>query len=84
MSQETHKTECLSGSGPNKMHWPLVHASRHRLAQPEAGYSCGRPLVQSPDTGFQPAPITAASESRPSKRAALQVLPKMVWRLDHA
>lgn len=73
MPHEMRKTEYLSGIGANKMHWPLVHASRHRLAQSETAYLCGRPLVQSPGTGFQPAPITAASESRPSKRAALQV-----------
>ena len=72
---EMRETERLPGSGANKTHWPLVQASRHQPAEPEAAYSCGRPLVQSPDAGFRPAPITAAADSRPVKSAALLVLP---------
>ena len=75
MPHEMRTTGGVSGSGANTTHWPLVQASRHQPAQPEAAYSCGRPLVQSPDAGFRPAPITAAADSRPVKSAALLVLP---------
>ncbi len=72
---EMRETERLPGSGAKKTHWPLVQASRHRPARSVAAYSCGRPFVQSPDTGFQPAPIPAAVDSRPVKGAALLVFP---------
>ena len=75
MPRETRTTGGVSGSGAKKTHWPLVQASRHRPARSAAAYSCGRPLVQSPDTGFQPAPIPAAVDSRPLKGAALLVFP---------
>ena len=71
---EMRETERLPGSGAKKTHWPLVQASRHRPARSVAAYSCGRPLVQSPDTGFQPARIPAAIDSRRGQGAALWFL----------
>jgi hypothetical protein len=84
MPWEVGKAEHMRGSGARKKPWLRVQARRCRPEPSGAAHSSARPLVQWPDTGFQPAPITAASESRPSKRAALQVLPKMGWSLDHA
>lgn len=60
MPREIRKAESVPGSGTHKTPW-----------LPEAAHSSARPLVQWPDTGFQPALIPAAAESRFAKAARL-------------
>lgn len=59
MPSERRKTEGPPGSCADQTPW-----------LPEAAHSSGRPLVQSPDTGFQPALISAAAEQRRATSAA--------------
>lgn len=71
MPWEVGKTEHMRGSGAKKKPWLRVQARRCWPEWSEAAHSSARPLVQWPDTGFQPALIPAAAESRFAKAARL-------------
>jgi hypothetical protein len=61
MPSKPRETERPPGSCANQTPW-----------LPEAAHSSARPLVQWPDTGFKPALIPAAAESRFAKAARLR------------
>ena len=80
MPWELCKAEHMRGSGANKKPWLRVQGRRCRPERSEAAHSSARPLVQWPDTGFQPTLIPAAAESRFAKAARLH---RSILTLEH-